>query len=60
MACSTYSATFAEVTLAKTTIEQAIRPADRVIPQIADKAYDSDKLRDKLRAETLDQFCPHR
>jgi transposase len=60
VACSVHSATPAEVTLAEGTIEQARRPADSVIPLIADKGYDSDALRDTLAEFGIDLVCPHR
>jgi transposase len=44
----------------KSTLEQAPRPEGRVIPLIADRAYDSDPLRQRLAQQGWDVICPHR
>ncbi len=46
--------------LAESTLEQAPRPEGRVIPLIADRAYDSDPLRTRLAEQGFDLVCPHR
>ena len=60
VACSTSSASPAEVTLAESTLEQAPRREGQTIPLIADRAYDSDPLRERLAAQGWDLICPHR
>jgi transposase len=59
LACLTASASPAEVTLAEEAIEQVPTSA-RPTPLIADRAYDSDKLRTNLLAKGWDLVCPHR
>jgi transposase len=60
LACSTASASPAVVKLAESTLEQAPRPEGRVIPLIADRAYDSDPLRQRLAQQGWHLICPHR
>ena len=36
------------------------RPEDRSIPLIADRAYDSDPLRERLKQSKWDLICPYR
>lgn len=45
----------AEVKFAESTLEQAPRPEGRVIRLIADRAYDSDLLRQRLAASEADR-----
>jgi transposase len=59
LACLTASASPAEVTLAEEVIEQ-VPTGDKPTPLIADRAYDSDKLRTNLLAKGWDLVCPHR
>ena len=59
LACRTESASPAEVTLVEELIEEV--PTGQVpIPLIADRAYDSDKLRTSLLAKGWDLVCPPR
>jgi transposase len=60
LACSTASASPAEVTLAESTLEQAPRPEGKTLAVIADRAYDSDPLRKRLTEQGWDLVCPHR
>lgn len=59
LACLTASASPAEVTLAEEALEQ-VPTGQRPTPLIADRAYDSDKLRNNLLAKGWDLVCPHR
>jgi len=55
------SATPHETMLIEETLDQATLPAsDKTHPLVADRAYDSDKLRDRLAERGLDLVCPHR
>jgi transposase len=55
------SASPAEVTLATRTLQAVKQPeSDRALPVIADRAYDSDALRDELAGDNWDLICPHR
>jgi transposase len=61
------SASPAEVKLIEETLEQVKvprrcqgRPRKRMRRLIADKAYDSDQLRKRLKAKKIDLICPHR
>jgi transposase len=61
------SASPAEVKLIEATLEQVKvprrgcgRPRKRMKRLIADKAYDSDPLRKRLKALKIDLICPHR
>ena len=61
------SASPAEVTLVDQTLEQIKvprngpgRPKSRPKRLIADKGYDSDPLRDKLKKRGIELICPHR
>lgn len=60
LACSTASASPAEVKLVEGVLIQVPRPEDRCIPLIADRAYDSDPLRERLKQSQWDLICPHR
>jgi transposase len=60
LACATASASPAEVTLVEGVLEQVPRTEDRTIPLIADRAYDSDGLRDRLKESNWDLIFPHR
>lgn len=60
LACSTASASPAEVKLVEGVLIQVPRPEDRCIPLIADRAYDSDPLRERLQQSKWDLICPHR
>ena len=60
LACSTASASPAEVKLVEGVLIQVPRPEDRCIPLIADRAYDSDPLRERLKQSKWDLICPHR
>ena len=63
-----HSASPAEVRLAETTlaairvgrIHHAGRPRQKPMRVIADKAYDSDPLRDRLRRRGIELICPHK
>ena len=63
-----HSASPAEVKLAETTLatirvgrsHQAGRPRQKPLPVIADKAYDSDPLRKRLRQRGIELICPHK
>jgi transposase len=59
LACRTESASPAEVTLVEDVLDQ-VAPGDEPTPLIADRAYDSDKLRTNLLAKGWDLVCPHR
>lgn len=59
LACLTASASPAEVTLAEEAIEQ-VPSGETPTPLIADRAYDSDKLRRNLLTKGWDLVCPHR
>ena len=61
------SASPAEVTLIEETLDQIKvprpgrgRPRQRMKRLIADKAYDSDPLRQRLKEHGIDLICPHR
>jgi transposase len=61
------SASPAEVKLIEATLEQVKvprpgrgRPRQRMKRLIADKGYDSDPLRKRLKAKKIDLICPHR
>lgn len=41
-------------------LDHAVLPGDGIHPLVADRAYDSDPLRDRLAARGLDLVCPHR
>ena len=63
-----HSASPAEVKLAETTLatirvgrsHQAGRPRQKPLRVIADKAYDSDPLRQRLRQRGIELICPHK
>ena len=63
-----HSASPAEVKLAETTLatiqigrsHQAGRPRQKPLRVIADKAYDSDPLRKRLRQRGIELICPHK
>jgi transposase len=63
-----HSASPAEVRLAETTLaairvgrrHQAGRPRQKPLRVIADKAYDSDPLRKRLRRRGIELICPHK
>jgi transposase len=63
-----HSASPAEVRLAETTLaairvgrpHQAGRPRQKPVRVIADKAYDSDPLRKRLRRRGIELICPHK
>ena len=63
-----HSASPAEVTLAETTLatirvgrcHHAGRPRQKPLRVIADKAYDSDPLRKRLRHRGIELICPHK
>ena len=59
VAISTTSATPHEVSLVETTLQACLVKAK---PQrlIGDKAYDSDKLDERLRAQGIEMIAPHR
>ncbi len=59
LACRTESASPAEVTLVEDLIDE-VPAGEAPIPLIADRAYDSDKLRTSLLAKGWDLVCPHR
>ena len=41
-------------------LDNAVLPCEGKHPLVADRAYDSDPLRDRLAARGLDLVCPHR
>ena len=49
-----------ETTMIEEALDNAILPSDGIHPLVADRAYDSDPLRDRLAARGLDLVCPHR
>ena len=53
------SSDLAEVTLVESVIDE-VPVAETPTPLIADRAYDSDKLRTSLLAKGWDLVCPHR
>ena len=63
-----HSASPAEVRLAETTLatirvgrrHHAGRPRQKPVRVIADKAYDSDPLRERLRQRGIELICPHK
>jgi transposase len=63
-----HSASPAEVRLAETTLaairvgrtHRAGRPRQKPLRVIADKAYDSDPLRKRLRQRGIELICPHK
>src|SRR5258708_27485155 len=63
-----HSASPGEVTLAETTLaairvgrrHHAGRPRQKPLRVIADKAYDSDPLRKRLRQRGIELICPHK
>jgi len=63
-----HSASPAEVRLAETTLaairigrrHRAGRPRQKPVRVIADKAYDSDPLRERLRRRGIELICPHK
>ena len=57
--CRTESASPAQVTLVEGVLPE-IPVVAPPTPLIADRAYDSDKLRQSLLAKGWDLFCPHR
>ena len=59
LACRTSSASPAEVTLAEDVLGE-VAVGEEPTPVIADRAYDSDRLREDLRAKGWDLVCPHR
>ncbi len=59
LASSVHSASKAEVRLAEETLQKAKFP-EKPTPVVADKAYDSDKLRDYLAEQNWELVCPHR
>lgn len=59
LACRTESASPAEVTLVEELIDE-VPTGEAPVPLIADRAYDSDKLRTSLLAKGWDLVCPHR
>jgi transposase len=59
LACRTESASPAEVTLVEAVLDE-VSVAETPTPLIADRAYDSDKLRTNLLAKGWDLVCPHR
>ena len=60
LACSTASASPAEVKLVEGVLIQVPRPEDRSNPLFAVRAYDSDPLRERLKQSEWDLICPHR
>jgi hypothetical protein len=60
LACSTASASPAEVKFVEGLLIQAPLPEDRSIPLIADRVYDSDPLRERLKQSKWDLVGPHR
>ncbi len=60
LACGTASASPAEVTLVEGVLDDVTRQEEPLTPLIADRAYDSDPLRERLLARGWDLVCPHR
>lgn len=60
LACCTASASPAEVTLVEEVLEQAPHDESSLQKLVADRAYDSDALRERLWASGWDLICPHR
>ncbi len=60
LACSTASTSQAEVKLFEGLLIQFPRPEDRFILLIADRAYDSNPLRVRLRKSKRELIFPHR
>ena len=54
------SASPAEVTLIEATLDVSLLPQGQPVRLIADRAYDSDPLRDRLADRGIDLICPHR
>jgi len=59
LAITTTTASPAEVTLVEATLQQCL-VAEKPLRLIADKAYDSDPLREKLLAQGIVLLAPHR
>jgi hypothetical protein len=60
LACSTASASPPESNLVEGGLIQVPSPEERSIPLIADRAYESNSLREGLKQSKWDLFCPHR
>ena len=60
IACRLASASPAEVTLAEDAVDHLKLPHPWRLKLIADRAYDSDKLRKNLTIRGFDLICPHR
>ena len=62
LACHPTSASPAEVTLAEGVLDdvEGVAVGEEPTPVIADRAYDSDKLRENLRVKGWDLVRPHR
>ena len=54
------SATQHETTMIEAALDHAVLPSGGTHPLVADRAYDSDQLRDRLAVRGLDLVCPHR
>ena len=60
IAVSTASANPAEVKLVEQTLKSVIVPIPLQSKLIADRAYDSDPLRQELHNQNIELVCPHR
>ena len=60
LALRTASARTAEVTLTEPTVEAALVRMPFMSKLIADRAYDSDPLRERLEGRFIERVCPHR
>ena len=50
----------AETDLIEDAIDDIPVPLPKPVPLIADRGYDSDPLRDRLKDQGIDLICPHR
>jgi transposase len=60
MAALSAAANVAEVDLAEPVLEEIPLPLAKPVPVTADKAYDSDPLRERLAEKGFDLISPHR
>jgi transposase len=60
LSCTIHSASPSEVKLVQQTLSKVKRKPKRLIPLIADKAYDSDPLRKELAEQSWELISPHR
>ena len=60
LAAVSAAANVAEVDLAEPVLEDLPFPLEKPVPVVADKAYDSDPLRQCLATKGFELICPHR